>query len=109
MLDAPPSSPTFYLWRCRTWLHIKCSKLSGHHQHQIKHTQLFAVVENSRALVNNARSQKSIALATPSSVNWSTSYNQRSAARAKKQLKQPVANVSKENMTSIPEMPPIQM
>jgi hypothetical protein len=50
-----------------------------------------------------------MAPATPSSIDCATRYNQRNAASAKKLLKQAVANVSKEKMDSIPELPPIVM
>jgi hypothetical protein len=48
-----------------------------------------------------------MAPATPSSVDRATCYNQHSAASTKKLLKPSIANVSKENMDSIPELPPI--
>jgi hypothetical protein len=107
MSDAPPPHPHSSSGADTPGCALSCSKLLGNHQRQIKHAQLLAGVENSCAPVNNARAQKNIAPATPSSVDQATPYNQRSMARAKKLLRQAVANVSKENMTPIPELPPI--
>jgi hypothetical protein len=79
---------------------LSCSKLSGNRQRQIKRAQLLAVVEKSCAPVNNAHAQKSIAPATPSSIDWATGYIQCSTASAKKLFKQAIANVSKEKNDS---------
>jgi hypothetical protein len=68
---------------------------------------LWAVIENSHAPVNNARVQKHMALVTPFSVNCATHYNHCSTTSAKKLLKQAIANVSKEKITLIPELPTI--
>jgi hypothetical protein len=97
MLDAPPPHPPSSSGAETSGHAFSCStKLPGNHQHQIKHTQLLAVVENSRAPVNNAHVQKNMAPVTSSSINCATCYNQRSRVSTKKLLKQAVANISKE-------------
>jgi hypothetical protein len=67
-----------------------------------------AVVENSHVPININKScaQKHTALATPSSINCTTCYNQRSAASTKKLLKQAIATVSMAIMTPISGLPP---
>ncbi len=64
MSDASPPRPPSFSGADTSGCALSHSKLSGNHQHQIKCTQLLAVIENFRAPVNNAYAINTLMLLT---------------------------------------------